>query len=324
MRDNVGEVGQRGAGRVLAALGLLLSLGCDGEEGRPLRVAGLVELSDRQPQTVAVDAEGRFWLGEPGRMRIVDSDGDTVAAVKLGPGGVGRVVGWSETLAYLRVSDSLFAVPLEGGPPTARRGALSGVPLLLDVRHRAVLQGARSGAVLAHDPDSLEPVWAWAALGSPTTGLAESPLGDRIYQAIGGEGGPARVLVRDLQTGRELTSTTAAAPLEQLVAGEEGDLYGVAREGRRAVVVALDAAGGKLEVRWRRTLSMAEQAAEVRLVPVEGGVVVRGLGPRVGLRWLSAEDGRVLGRTRTDPLDVWFEPGSGLWALFPGELRRLE
>ena len=198
------------------------------------------------------------------------------------------------------------------------------VPMLLDVRGRAVLQGARSGAVLAHDTGSLEPLWAWAALGSPTTGLAESPLGDRIYQAIGGEGAPARIIVRDLQTGRELASTTAAAPLEQLVAGEEGELYGIAREGRRVVVVALDSREGELAVRWRRTLSSAEEVSEVRLVPAERGVVVQGLGPRIGLRWLSAQDGRVLGRTRTDPLDVWYRDGEGLWALFPGELRRLE
>jgi hypothetical protein len=187
-----------------------------------------------------------------------------------------------------------------------------------------VLQGARTGAVLAHDAGSLETVWAWAALGAPTTALAVSPEGDRLYQALDDDDDEPQVLIRDLQTGRELGRLEMDFLLQELVAAEDGTLYGVGRDGRRAVVVALRPGGGELEPLWRRSLALTEALPRLRIAVSEGRVAVWGRGPREGLRVLDTAEGDILARTSTDPSDFSFGPGGEMWALYPGEVRRLE
>lgn len=301
---------------------LVVLAACGAEEGRPLRVERAVPVADPAAATVAVGPGGHYWIGAPGVMRVGAAEGPP-AEIRVPGTTPPRVQGWINGTAYVRTGDTLSVVTVGADSAGFSRGGFGDAPVIADVRGRALLQGARSGAVLAHDPDSLAPVWAWPALGRRTTALAASPQGDRLHQAVASAGGDATIVIRDLQTGRELSAVELPAPLERLVADANGTLYGVARD-RRATIVALRPRQGDLELVWRRPLRIAEEAAQVRLAVAGDRVAVWGLGPRIGLRLLSAKTGEILGRTRTDPLDVSFAPDGSLWALYPGELRRLE
>jgi hypothetical protein len=270
-----------------------------------------------------VDPAGVHWLGVPGGLLLRDPAGSW-REVRWEGEGVPRVLGWIGGSAYVRAGDVLQVLEAGRDSVAARREGFGSSPLLLDVRGRAVLQAAGSGAVLGHDPTTLEPVWAWAALGSPSGAVAASPQGDRVYHALADDEEGARILTRDLQTGRVLASMPIAAPVAVLATDSTGMLFALAREGRRAEVLALRPDGGELTVVWRRVLRAAEEAARVRLAVGDGRVAVWGLGPRVGLRLLEGRDGSVLGRSRTDPLDAAFGEDGSLWTLYPGELRRLE
>lgn len=280
-------------------------------------------MADSAAETFSIGDDGRQWLGVSGSVGIRDPGGALVT-LRVPGTEAPAVEGWIEGSAYLRSGDTLSVMPADGDSVTAVRGDFGANPLLVDVRGRALLQGARSGAVLAHDPRTLAPVWAWAALGSATTALAGSPEGDRVYQALASSGGDARLLIRDLQTGRELASVELPAPLALLAAGADGTLYGMAREGRRAAIVALRPARNDLELVWRRVLPMSGEADAVRLAVAGQRLAVWGLGPRVGLRLLATRTGEIVARTRVDPRDAAFGRGAELWALYPGEIRRLE
>jgi hypothetical protein len=306
----------------MTAVMLAMLTGCRTDEGRLLRAVEIVPLPD-SAITLAVDGEGRQWLGRPGAMRVRDAAG-SARDLRLPGAAAPRVVGWVDGTAYLQQGDALLVMPGRADSITAAREVFGRNPLLCDVRGRAVLQGARSGAVLAHDPATLEPLWAWAALGAATTALAASPEGDRVYQALDDDDRDPQVLTRDLQTGRDLGRMELDFPLEEMVAADDGTLYGVGREGRRAVIVALRPGGGELELVWRMPLPVDDAAARVRIVVSGAWVAVWGRGPREGLRILDSEEGDILARDRTEPLDVAFGPDGQLWALYPRELRRLE
>lgn len=310
--------------RTMTLVGVAAYLGaCAGEDVRLFRTAERVSLRLPAVRTMAIDSAGRFWLGSPGGISIRDSTG-TPRRIGVPVDAAPRVIGWSAAGAYLREGDSLYLLSAVGDTVTARRGGFRLNPLALDVRGRAIYQGARSGAVVAHDPVSLEPIWAWASLDAATTAIALSPEGDRLYQALGADEEGPRVLTRDLQTGRVLGSTEIRDPLRELVVAPSGVLYGLAHDGRRAIVLALQPQGHELAPRWRLGLPASEGSGEMSIAVAGGRILVQGLGPEAGTRVLSAESGARVGRTRGQPLDAAFSPGGGLWALYPGELRRLE
>lgn len=310
--------------RIVALLGIAGGLGaCAREDGRLLRAAERISLGIPAAETMTIDSTGRFWIGAPGEIWIRDSTA-TPRRIPAPGEGAPRVVGWSAAGAYLRVGDSLFLLSAVDDTVTARRGDFGRNPLAFDVRGRAIYQGARSGAVLAHDPVSLEPIWAWASLDAPTTAIALSPEGDRLYQALGADEDGARVLTRDLQTGRVLGRTELRHPLRELAVARSGVLYGLAVDGRRAIVLALQPQGHELTPRWRLGLPASEGYGEVTIAVAGGRILVQGLGSEAGMRVLSGESGARLGRTRGPPLDAAFGPDGALWTLYPGELRRLE
>lgn len=317
----VQEKRPRPSARCVAAWWLLLVSACYAEEGRPLREVERRPV-DAEAATLAVAPGGEVWLGLPGAIqRGGPAQGGGTLAL---PGeGVPALLGWLDERTYLRLGDRVVVVAAGEDSVRAWREGFGEAPVLVDEAGGVLLQGAGSGAVLAHDPDSLAPVWAWPALAERTTAMARSPEGDRLYQALVDADGDARILVRDFQTGRTLGTHPLPRPLEDLETGDDGTLYGVARNGR-AAIVALNPRRGELEPVWRTTLPVAEEGVRVRIAVDRGRVAVWGLGPRIGLRLLDARTGEILARTRADPLDVAFAPGGALWALFPGELRRLE
>lgn len=301
---------------------LILLTGCGADEGRPLRVVSTVPVTDPASATLSLGPDGHHWVGAPGVLRMRSAQSPLVELPMPGDAPP-RVQGWIDGAAYVRTGDTLSVVPRGADSAAYSRGGFGDAPVIADVRGRMLLQGAGSGAILAHHPDSLAPVWAWPALGRRTTALAASPEGDRLHQAVASEGGDATILTRDLQTGRQLSAVELPAPLDALAVDPAGTLYGMAREGR-ATVVALRPRQGDLQLLWRRTLPMADEAGQARLAVAAGRVAVWGLGGRVGLRLLDARTGEILARTSTDPTDAAFGPDGSLWALYPGEIRRLE
>ena len=301
------------------ALGMTLCA-CGRMEGRVLQVVERVQLGSDSSSTVAVDSVGRHWLGSTGALQVRDSAGDG-ASVPAPGAEAPRVLGWIGRQAYLRVADEVAVVELGADSALARRGGFGVNPVSLDVRGRVVLEAAASGAVIGYDPGTLEPLWAWPALAQRSTALAVSPEGDRVYQALGTGEQAHRVLIRDLQSGRVLSSASFPAPFRALVTDDDGVLYGIVSDRRGAAVLALRPRAHDLELVWRVRLPASEDEAEMRIDVRASRVLVWGSG--VGLRLIDASDGTIIGRTRTDPLDATLDPGGELWALFSGELQRL-
>jgi hypothetical protein len=207
-----------------------------------LRSVQEVRLEGDSAVTLAVDGEGRWWLGQPGALLVRDSAG-RIERISLPGSDAPRVVGWVDSRAYLRVGDAVVMVEEGADSVVAERPGFGRAPVLIDEQGEVLFQGAGSGAVLEHDAKSLEALAGWASLGQPTTALAESPEGDRLYQALGaGEEGD-RLLVRDRQTGRILGEQPLEAPLMALAADRTGTLFGLIRSGRRVTVVALRPSG---------------------------------------------------------------------------------
>lgn len=301
------------------ALATLL-VACRPEQPPALTEAEVRPIPRMDAATLALDDSGRVWLGERGRMVV--AVGTRADAVHRTPAGEPpRVIARFGTHVHLVVGDSVLVVPRPdslGIRGNIRRAVFAGDP-----RGHFLLQGAHSGAVLSHDAATLEPLWGWGAIAAATAGLALSPIGDRVYQAVEGEEDGPRLLVRDLQTGRTLSSHPLSGPLSSLVAGPGGRLYGVEREGGRMAVVALaHGEDGVTEV-WRHRVDAEEDATT--LVALAGSrVVLWGEGVRWGLLTLDAGTGEVLRRAREVPIDAAVDPAGGIWALYPGELRRLE
>ena len=182
-----------------------------------------------------------------------------------------------------------------------------------------------TGVRSLHHPDTLAPEWGWAARATPSTALAISPEGDRVYQAVvEDEGDDARLLVRDLQTGRVLHVMTAVAPLEHLEVDRRGWVYGLEQGRRGRAVVALQPRGGEVETVWRHELAGESDRSPGRLAIGRDRVAVWGVGEEEDLLLLTTEDGSVVGRSAPAPLDGAFDPDGSLWVLRPGVLHRLE
>ena len=305
-----------------AALTVLAAVGCGGEEGRVLRVEAAVPLESDSASTLAIDPRGRWWLGVPGGVEVRDTAGRP-SRIRFGGTTAPRVLGWMGEQAYLRSGDLVGVAAGEGDSVLTVREGFGTSRLVLDARGRALYQGAGSGAVLEHDPATLEPLSGWPALAARTTALGASPEGDRLYQAVTSEEDGERLLIRDLQTGRVLAEVPLEGVLEAMAADDLGLLYGLLREGRRVTVVALRPVADRLEPVWRRRLSGRAGEGEVRLVESAGRIAVVVPPPAPRVRLLDARDGALLGRAGGEPLDFAFDSAGGLWGLYRGALRRL-
>lgn len=310
------------AGLAAAAMTMLAAVGCGGEAGRVLRVEEAVPLESDSASTLAIDPRGRWWLGVPGGVEVRDTAGRP-SRIRFGGTTAPRVLGWMGEQAYLRSGDLVGVAAGGVDSVLAVREGFGTSRLVLDARGRALYQGAGSGAVLEHDPATLEPLSGWPARAARTTALTASPEGDRLYQAVASEEEGERLLIRDLQTGRVLGEVALEGRMEAMAADDRGVLYGLEREGRRVTVVALRPTADRLEPVWRRRLSGRAGEGEARLAESAGRIAVAVPPPAPGLRLLDARDGALLGRAGGEPLDFAFGPDGALWVLYRGAARRL-
>ncbi len=292
-----------------------------------LPIARRVPLAAPAPAgaTLAVDASGRSWLGVPGRLLPLPLS----PAERAGPPvavegeGVPRVEGSVGRRLLLRVGERLALAEAVDGAVAAARAAPGA--FAADPRGRWVYATRPRGGVLGLGPDSLRPAWGWAEAGPATTALAVSPLGDRVYHALaaGAErDAPSRLLVRDQQTGRVLSTVELAEPATALSAGRDGTLYLAWGEGGRTVAAYRPTAEGAERV-WATTLRWGSGAEGVELRPSPDGrrVAVLSRGEGGGLRLLDALTGSEVGRTKEAPLDAAWGGGGRLLLLYPGEVR---
>lgn len=298
--------------RLLATLLTLASLASCADDGPRLLPESVVH---SRPDLVEAAAPG------PGRLAVVGDAGFEVIYDLPGATHPRIAVSRGERV-HLVSGDSLRVIPApdSGGV----RGGMSRSVVVGDPLGRFLLQGASSGAVIAHEPDTLDPIWAWASLDAATTALALAPWADRLYQAVEPDGGDPRLLVRDLQTGRTLTSVPLDAPAVALATDDRGRLFAVQREGGDLEVLRIDPGREDLDVLWRQRVGgQGERGASASLAVAAGRVVLWGEAVRWGVVTLDPEHGSVTARSREPPLDAAVDPAGNIWALYPGELRRL-
>ncbi|HLL45336.1 MAG TPA: hypothetical protein VK399_01445, partial [Longimicrobiaceae bacterium] len=173
----------------LAAL-LALAAGCRRPEtvevvgtGRTLPLAAPVDST----ASIAAGPGGRVWLAAGGRLALLDTARAPASVpVELGTGGAARVVGSDTAAVYLRAGARLLAVQPDSGRVRAQRGGVGTAGFAPDPRGGGFV-GTRWGGVTGLAPGSLRPLWSWPERGAAGTALAVSPLGDRVYQALGGD-----------------------------------------------------------------------------------------------------------------------------------------
>ncbi len=305
----------------LAAL-LALAGGCRRPEtvevgtGRTLPLAAPVDST----ASIAAAPGGRVWLAAGGRLALLDTARAPASVpVELGTEDAARVVGSDTAAVYLRAGSRLLAVQPDSGRVRARRGGVGAAGFAPDPRGGGFV-GTRWGGVTGLAPGSLRPLWSWPERGAAGTALAVSPLGDRVYQALGGDA--PRILVRDAQTGRILADTEAAGEVRSLDAGPDGTLYAVTGAGRRATLAALRPGPAGLDERWDVALRSLEVGDSARVVVSPAGRRVALVSREGGgtLRVLDAATGQVVSG-ETGVLDAAFAADGSLLVLTPREVR---
>lgn len=304
--------------RVLAVVtGTCASAACGGWGGElDTAVHVRLQLPVDSTATLYVDSARNFLIGRPGRLTRVRPGSPPVALFSAGSA-VPEIIGEMGGVLFVRQGDRVLRIDYGSGVAAVRED-VGGSVFARDPRGRWIIQGAGSGAVFGHSPESLEPVWGWASLGKPTTGLAISAEGARIYQAVPGE-----VIVRDIQTGRTLGRLEIPAPVHDLAIGPAGRIYGIAGTGERATVLAIDMANGDPRVRWRRNLRELDLdgSATLRLSPARFRLVLFTPGQKGGLRVLDTETGESIGTLGPGPIDARFAPDGELFLLYRESIR---
>jgi hypothetical protein len=242
--------------------------------------------------------DGRLWLASGGRLVQVDTArGAARARLELGAAGPARVLGSDTAALYVRAGTALLTVDARRGGVRARRDGVGEDGFALDPRGGGGYVAARNGGVLGVAAGSLRPGWGWPERGAAGTALAVSPLGDRVYQALGGD--EPRILTRDAQTGRILGEYAVGAPVRVLEAGLDGTLYAVSGEGRLALEALRPGPDG-LEELWGRALrgTGEEGGVALEVSPAEPRLAV--LSPEEGgtLRVVDAVSGETLSSER--------------------------
>lgn len=271
--------------------------------------------------SIAAAPGGRVWLAAGGRLALLDTArAPAPAPVELGTADAARILGSDTAAVYLRAGTRVLAVQPDSGRVRARRSGVGADGFAPDPRGRGAFVATRWGGVTGVAPGSLRPLWSWPERGSAGTALAVSPLGDRVYQALGGD--EPRILVRDAQTGRILAETETAAAVRSLDAGPDGTLYAVVGEGRRAALSALRPGPAGLAERWDVALRGLELGDSARVVvsPAGGRVALVSREGGGTLRVLDAATGRVVSG-ETGVLDAAFAADGSLLVLTAREVR---
>ncbi|HEX2189433.1 MAG TPA: hypothetical protein VHG51_11070 [Longimicrobiaceae bacterium] len=269
--------------------------------------------------SIAAGPAGRLWLAAGGRLAVLDTAGGPAAALDLEAPGPARFVGSDTAAVYLLAGTRLLAVAPDGGRVRARRGGVGEDGFAPDPGGGGYL-ATRGGGVLRAAPGTLEPVLGWPERGPPGTALAVSPLGDRVYQALGGE--DPEVLTRDAQTGRVLARSEAGGEVRRLEAGPDGTLYALRGEGRRAALAALRPGPAGLEELWESTLRALDLDDSVRLAVSPAGTRLALVSAAGGgtLRVLDAATGQVVAGEGGVVDAAWAADGA-LLLLTPREVR---
>ncbi|HEY0037809.1 MAG TPA: hypothetical protein VGB66_14030 [Longimicrobium sp.] len=261
--------------------------------------------------TLAVDSARQLWIGTPGRLMALDSAGRAVRVVQTPGTEAPRLLGQSEGRLGIAAGERV-AVAAAGSARAAGGWSSAAVrTLAADPRGAWVFAANRRGGVVGLDAATLTPAWGWPETGTQALAVAVSPLGDRVYVSVDeAEDGKPQVQVRDAATGRVLFRAEQADALRALAAAPDGTLFGVAD----GAVVRLRHEGQVLRRVWSVSPKVGD-AAELRMDPTGRRVAVLGRGSGATLAVLEAGDGRVLGQTKTAPLDAAFGVDGRLYLL---------
>lgn len=295
-----------------------------------LRTVATLPLPVADLSGLEIDSTGIFWLAAPGAILRLPQDSLTPKRLPLASPGSPQFVGRTDSAAIFRTASNVLAASLSGDSILAANDGAPSDVAVLDVRDRYLFTTTGPGEVILYRPETLEPIWGWAAVGAPSDALALSPEGDRVYQAVGPSEyrESAEILVRDLQTGRILRTVEMPEVVRALVAAPSGSLYGTMWDDELggASAFALVWAGGELEVAWRRGFGDIgiEAPATLKLSPVGDSAGILGLNEEAGIHILDVNTGDTVDRLRIEALDFAFDPAGRLYLLFPGELRRVE
>jgi hypothetical protein len=303
--------------RLAALLALGVFLAACRDRGGALPVERRVPLADTvpAPSTLAVDAQGRAWIGRPGRIDVADSLGRVSARIPV-PGDEAPRWAWSlGGRPYARAGGRLLRLDPDSGRVAASRAVAA--PAVPGKRGRWVYTATRSGSVLGLDPATLEPRWGWPDAGSRVGGIALSPLGERVYVALegGANGVDPSIEVRDARDGRLLSTFATDDPVLALEAGPDGTLYALF-EGR---VEALRHGSGGLARGW--TATGLRRAGTLRVSPDGRRLAVLARGDEGEMWLLDARTGAVRSHSAEAPRDAAFDVGGRLWVLHAGEIR---
>jgi hypothetical protein len=295
-------------------LALLLTAGCRRQDTLPPARQIPLAAPVSEGATLAVDSAGLLWIGTPGRLTAVDTAGRAVGTVTLARDSVPRVLWRAGPRLVLRDGRRISGADAAGGAAVAGYGSTGLRAAARDPRNRWVFTANRRGGVMGLDPASLQPRWSWPETGGEALGMAVSPLADRVYVSVDRAGDlSAAVQVRDAGSGRVLTSVEMDEPLRALAAGPDGTLYGLSD----GAVVRLRPGPGGLRRVWTEAPSIGASGdqVEMRMDPSGARVAVFGRGRGARLAVLDARTGRVLGVTKTAPLDAAFGAEGRLYLL---------
>lgn len=251
---------------------------------------------------------GRLWLADRGSLRVLDPAGRLLSRVPVEAARPARIVAVGPATVYLHSAGTrLLAVDPRDGRVRGRRAVVGADGFALD---RVTGEGylvAPHGGVLGVEPESLRPHWGWPERGAAGTAIAVSPLGDRVYLALGG--GDPRIQVRDAQSGRVLGETETGEEVRRLAAGPDGVLYAVLG----GALLALRPGAAGVETVWRERMELDDP---LRLaVSPRGDRLAVALPEQGEVRVLDARTGRVLRAARTGAVDVFFAPDGALYVL---------
>jgi DNA-binding beta-propeller fold protein YncE len=272
-----------------------------------------VPLPDSLPggATLAVDSAPHLWIGTPGRLMALDSAGRAVRVVQTPGTEAPRLLGQSQGRLGIAAGERVAVAAAGSARATGGWSSAAVRTLAADPRGAWVFAANRRGGVVGLDAATLTPAWGWPETGPRALAVAVSPLGDRVYVSVDeAEDGEPQVQVRDAATGRVLFRAEQAEALRALAAAPDGTLFGVAD----GAVVRLRHEGQVLRRLWSVSPGVGG-AAELRMDPTGRRVAVLGRGNGATLAVLDAGDGRVLGQTKTAPLDAAFGVEGRLYLL---------